>query len=35
MYEEQLAEHRRGVQLKFEKERRGFEEEKRKRQLDI
>ena len=35
MYEEQLAEHRRSVQLKFEKERRSFEEEKRKKQLDI
>ena len=31
MYEEQLAEHKRQVQSKYERERRGFEEEKRKR----
>lgn len=32
MYEEQLAEHKRSTQARYERERRGFDEEKRKRQ---
>ena len=35
MYEEQLAEYRRNVQIKYERERRNFDEEKRKRQQDV